>query len=228
MARRIARPPFALERIERVDDERILYHLPKPTPDGETRLTLRPLEFISRLAALIPAPRLHRHRYYGVLAPNARLRPAVTALACEARPTGEAGTPANAEEDKETGRSPARYLWAMLLARLYAVFPLLCASCGAPMRIIAFIAPIPQRPVRSSGMAVSLPHHHRSPPPAVLAVGTARRRPRKFRDGASLRSIPRPITTSIKASHGDGPVLPPETVTVSPAPMTAALRDLCA
>jgi hypothetical protein len=144
LLRYCARPPFALERIERIDDERIRYHLPKPTPDGRTRLTLTPLEFISHLAALIPTPRLPRHRYYGVLAPNARLRPAVTAMACEARTTGEAGIPANAEDNNETSsRSPARYLWAMLLARLYEVFPLLCPSCGAPMRIIAFITDTP-------------------------------------------------------------------------------------
>ena len=60
LLRYCARPPFALERI---DEERILYHLLKPTPDGQTRLTLMPLELISRLAALIPAPRLHRHRH---------------------------------------------------------------------------------------------------------------------------------------------------------------------
>jgi Putative transposase len=42
---------------------------------------LTPLELIERLAALIPPLRRHRHRYYGVLAPNAPLRSAVTALA---------------------------------------------------------------------------------------------------------------------------------------------------
>jgi len=36
-------------------------------------------------------------------------------------------------------RSPARYLWAMLLARIYAAFPLSCPKCGTEMRIIAFI-----------------------------------------------------------------------------------------
>jgi hypothetical protein len=51
LLRYCARPPFALERIERVDDQHILYQLPKPTPDGQTRLTLTPLEFISRLTA---------------------------------------------------------------------------------------------------------------------------------------------------------------------------------
>ena len=31
---------------------------------------LTPLELIDRIAALVPPPRTHRHRYFGVLAPN--------------------------------------------------------------------------------------------------------------------------------------------------------------
>jgi hypothetical protein len=33
----------------------------------------------------------------------------------------------------------ARYLWAMLLARIYEVLPLSCPICQSQMRIIAFI-----------------------------------------------------------------------------------------
>ena len=36
-------------------------------------------------------------------------------------------------------RSPAHYLWAMLIARIYEVFPLLCPICCGQMRLIAFI-----------------------------------------------------------------------------------------
>jgi Putative transposase len=36
-------------------------------------------------------------------------------------------------------RASAHYLWAILIARIYEVFPLLCPICGGPMRIIAFI-----------------------------------------------------------------------------------------
>ena len=36
-------------------------------------------------------------------------------------------------------RSQAHYLWAVLIARIYEVFPLLCAMCGGQTRIIAFI-----------------------------------------------------------------------------------------
>ena len=32
-----------------------------------------------------------------------------------------------------------RYTWALLLARIYEVFPLRCPRCGADLRIIAFI-----------------------------------------------------------------------------------------
>jgi hypothetical protein len=35
---------------------------------------MEPLEFMERLAVLVPRPRLHLIRFHGVLAPNAKLR----------------------------------------------------------------------------------------------------------------------------------------------------------
>ena len=63
LLRYCARPPFALERIEQVNEDRIVYRLPKPQRDGRTALSLTPLDLIDHLVALIPPPRLHRHRY---------------------------------------------------------------------------------------------------------------------------------------------------------------------
>ena len=40
-------------------------------------------------------------------------------------------------------RRAARYAWALLLARIYEVFPLRCPRCGGAMRIIAFLADAP-------------------------------------------------------------------------------------
>jgi len=37
-----------------------------------------PIQWLDRLAALIPPPRKHRHRTCGALAPNSPLRVAVT------------------------------------------------------------------------------------------------------------------------------------------------------
>ncbi len=45
--------------------------------DGTTHIVMTPLEFMQRLAALVPRPRLHLIRFHGVLAPNAGLRAAV-------------------------------------------------------------------------------------------------------------------------------------------------------
>ena len=81
LLRYCARPPCALERLEQLPDGQLVYRFPRLQPDGITQLRLTPLELIERLAALIPPPRLHRHRYHGVLAPNSPQRAQVTALA---------------------------------------------------------------------------------------------------------------------------------------------------
>ena len=138
LLRYCARPPFALERLEQLGDDQLVYRFPKPQPDGRTELRLTPLELIERLAALIPPPRLHRHRYHGVLAPNSPLRAQVTAWARPPQPAA-AGCPSRAAPE----RSPARYLWALLLARIYEILPLRCTLCGAQMRIIAFVTDAP-------------------------------------------------------------------------------------
>ncbi len=57
--------------------------LKTPWRDGTTHLVMNPLEFMQRLAALVPRPRLHLIRFHGVLAPNAKLR----ALVVHKRPS---------------------------------------------------------------------------------------------------------------------------------------------
>ena len=42
-------------------------------------------------------------------------------------------------QDNSGHRSPARYLWAVLLARLFETFPLECPRCGGEMRLLAFV-----------------------------------------------------------------------------------------
>ena len=131
-----ARPPFALDRRRELDREHLIDDPAKPGP-GSGPQCLTPLELLDRLAALVPPPRLHRHRYFGVLAPNSPLRSAVTALAPAATTAPAASTAQPAAEPAH--RRAARYAWALLLARIDEVFPLVCPNCGGAMRIIAFI-----------------------------------------------------------------------------------------
>jgi hypothetical protein len=74
VARYCARPAFAGERVAIREDGKVAYHLPKRTLDGRTLLVMDPLEFLEKLARLIPPPRAHQVRYFGVLAPNSHLR----------------------------------------------------------------------------------------------------------------------------------------------------------
>ena len=110
-------------------------------PNGCQVLDLSPLELLEKLSKLIPPPRKHRHRYYGVLAPNAPLRKAVTAQASSIvkdMPAKEIS-----KETEPCQSRGARYLWAALLARIYEVLPLICPHCGAEMRLIAAITDQP-------------------------------------------------------------------------------------
>jgi hypothetical protein len=57
---------------------KVVYILKTPYRDGKTQMAFDPLDFIARLAALAPKPRVNLTRYHGVLAPNHRLRGVVT------------------------------------------------------------------------------------------------------------------------------------------------------
>ena len=119
-------------------------------------LSLTPLEFLERLALLIHPPRIHRHRYHGVLAPNAKLRYQVIALGRELGGVEESTSEqldAQSVTGSSDGAAPGRRTssrWAALIARIYEVLPLVCPSCGGSMSIIAFITdPIPLRAILS-------------------------------------------------------------------------------
>ena len=73
---------------------------------------MSPLEFMQRLAALVPRPRLQLIRFHGVLAPNAKLR----ALVVPQGPEEAAGESAHIDTDSGCAHvRPARISWARLL-----------------------------------------------------------------------------------------------------------------
>ena len=142
LLRYCARPAFAQERLRQLDPEHLVYESKKPGPGGKVSVRLTPHQLLDRLSALIPPARRHRHRYYGVLAPNSPYRPAVTTLAAAESACNEGKAEAETEE-AETEETPvrqaARFVWAMLLARIYEAFPLICPKWGGTMKVIAFI-----------------------------------------------------------------------------------------
>jgi hypothetical protein len=77
LVRYCTRPPFALDRIEVLRDGRIAYLLKVPRK-GRTHRVMEPMDFMARLAALIPPPRIPLVRYHGVFAPRSSWRALVT------------------------------------------------------------------------------------------------------------------------------------------------------
>jgi hypothetical protein len=133
LCRYLLRPPLASERLEVLSDGRVKYGLRHAWSDGTTAVVMEPLDFMARLAALVPAPGRHLLRYYGTLAPNAALRKLIVPKAPEAeRSACGAGTEAEAPR-------PSRMSWAELLRRVFAKDVLECPRCGGRMKIIATV-----------------------------------------------------------------------------------------
>lgn len=178
LLRYCARPPFALHRLRPAStrvplhspDARVIYELPRPAHDGRTVVRVSPLELIDRLARLIPPPRVHRHRYHGVFAPNATWRREATRYGRD-----DAGSDPAEPDGLADGSDPAcghgvdrgpRRRWAQLLARVYEVDPLRCPACDGEMRILAFLTdPGVVRPILRH---LRIPEH---PPPVSPARG---------------------------------------------------------
>jgi len=75
--RYITPPAIANERLKRNRAGQLVLQLNSAYRDGTTHIVMSPLQFMQRLAALVPRPRLHLIRFHGVLAPNAKLRAAI-------------------------------------------------------------------------------------------------------------------------------------------------------
>ena len=110
----------------------MVLRLKTPWRDGTTHLMMSPREFMQRLAALVPRPRLHLIRFgvrmtslrevsgpplreHGVLAPNAKLRALVVPQEPEA--SAQAAPPAECEASCAHHR-PVWLSWATLNAAL--------------------------------------------------------------------------------------------------------------
>ncbi|MDH5492650.1 MAG: transposase [Myxococcales bacterium] len=151
VCRYLCRPALSQERIRLHHDGRVRVQLKRAWRDGTEAVLLSPMDFISRLCALVPPPRFHILRYYGVLAPNATARPAVTARPEPEPAAGEqlrivfsrdnselAADPSAARSKSRSERPPSggRHLWAWLLRRVFGVDVETCHRCGGRMKVL--------------------------------------------------------------------------------------------
>jgi hypothetical protein len=147
LCRYITRPALSDERVQLNAAGQVELKLKTPWRDGTTHLVMSPLEFMQRLAALVPRPRLHLIRFHGVLAPNAKLRSLVVPQGppAQAQPATEAAAASGECEVDTLQARPGRISWARLLKRVFDIDMQHCPNCGGgELKIIAAIL---ERPV---------------------------------------------------------------------------------
>ena len=131
-----------------------------PWRDGTTHLVMSPLEFMQRLAALVPRPRLHLIRFHGVLAPNAKMRALVVPqeVLQAPKPAPQEAKPAKCEANCAHHR-PVRLSWAKLLKRVFDLDLEHCPNCGGELKIIAAIleAPVIEKILTHLGLQARAP-----------------------------------------------------------------------
>ena len=86
---------------------RVVYRYKQPFRDGSTHVLLEPLDFIARLAALVPRPRLNLTRFHGVFAPNFKHRLKIV--------------PRRAPDRLDVDKSQAPMSWMQRLKRVFAM-----------------------------------------------------------------------------------------------------------
>jgi len=134
LARYVARPPVATERLTLTEGGFVRLTLKTPYRDGTTHMIFEPEDFIARLAALVPKPRAHLTRYHGVFAPASPDRPQVV-------PGTHAAVSNRAAESSEpSGTDRQRSLtWSQRLKRVFAIDIETCRRCGGQLKVIASI-----------------------------------------------------------------------------------------
>jgi hypothetical protein len=164
LCRYVSRPAVAEERLARTERGDVHLQLKTPYRDGTTHVILEPLDFLARLAALVPPPRTHLTRYHGVFAPHHALRAAIT-------PAGRGRGARHAAAEQPMPKH-ASMTWAQRLKRVFAIEIETCRRCGGKLTVIASIedpalierilAHLAQRREREPPY---LPFASRAPPP---------------------------------------------------------------
>ncbi len=174
LVRYLLRPPLSLKRLWLREDGVVAYRLQRPDGRGRTVLLMTPLELLSRLTAILPAPRLALRRQLGVFsAGSPDRRKVVPAKAprksCHPRSSGDVVEPASATAP--VAGVPTRVPWAELLRRVWDLDSLRCERCGQRMQPVAIVQDPAEaeRYLRHTGQFTPIPSPARSRAPPAAA-----------------------------------------------------------
>ncbi len=135
LCRYIARPAIAEKRLSLTSTGKVRYELKTPFRNGTTHVIFEPLDFMARLAALVPKPRVNLTRFHGVFAPNSKHRALITPAG-----RGKGGKKAKGNvEDRSFAERHAAMTWAQRLKRVFNIDIETCEKCQGSVRIIACV-----------------------------------------------------------------------------------------
>jgi len=171
----VLRPALSLKQLTyKPAKDLVRYHPAKGKVDSPAMLEWSGVEFVRRLAALVPPARRHMVRYYGALGPRSPLRGAVS-QAARGKAEGvelEAGycvtfLGRSVRAARKAGSASVR-AWAACLRKVFEVDPVRCVKCGGEMDLAAVILDDGElsRVLAHQGWAVDFPKTKasRSPP----------------------------------------------------------------
>ena len=138
LCRYIARPGLSVKRLSITSQGKVKYELKTPYRDGTTHVIFEPLDFMAKLAALVPKPRANLIRYHGVLAPNSQYRAMVTP-AKRGKGSGSKDSNKEGSNQESSFRVRRSLTWAQRLKRVFNIDISLCNHCGGAVKIIACI-----------------------------------------------------------------------------------------
>jgi hypothetical protein len=166
LCRYVLRPPLAHDHLHLLPDGSVTVQLKRPWSDGTSSIALPPIALICRLAALVPPPRRHVTRYFGVLSSHSKLRAQIVPPLPDSAPAAAAPR----ASPKSPGRRCQYIPWAELLRRTFAI-DVVCQHCGGSLRLIALIKT--EATIKKILTAIGLPAqapriHPARPPPSSL------------------------------------------------------------
>lgn len=135
LCRYISRPAISERRLSLTSNGLVRYQLKAPYRDGTTHVLFEPLDFLARLAALVPKPRVNLTRFHGVFAPHSKWRAQIT----PARRRKGCRTTSTEPEERTPAEKHAAMTWAKRLKRVFGIDVQTCDACGGAVKIVAAI-----------------------------------------------------------------------------------------
>jgi hypothetical protein len=193
VCRYVLRPPIAANRLAVTADGEVRLELRHRWADGTTHVVFEPLEFLGRLAVLVPRPRINLILYYGVLGARAAWRRLVVPGKSQAEDApAQPEVPPGSDTATDAPLMRARgYLWAELMKRTFGFDVLECPGCGPStgsgppratsrgggrLRLVALIDEglVSRRILEHLGLPAGVPEPRPArAPPLVRAAGSA-------------------------------------------------------